>query len=60
MSIRFKVWVQIEEVDSQYGKITDVDLPFAATAEFEKLDDAERFANALHSVGEIMENEFYP
>lgn len=40
MENRFKVWIDVEEVDDDGNNVMDHDLPFAACAEFDTLEKA--------------------
>lgn len=53
MSKVYKVWIEIEEYDEESGVGETVPLiDFAATADFETLEEAHQFALALHEAGE--------
>lgn len=48
----YKVWIEIEEHDSETDEYRNVDLLyFPATADFDSDEAAQAFANRLHEVG---------
>lgn len=56
----YKVWVCVERCDDKTDKYEDIDLNFAATAEYKSQRHARDFAEELHALGEKMHNGSTP
>lgn len=48
MAKTYKVWIELEECDEERDACQTLDLPFADEAEFDTLEEAERYAQMMH------------
>jgi hypothetical protein len=49
MATLYKVWVCVEEYDTEREEGEDMDLPFGSVRDFKRRQDAVDFATALHN-----------
>ena len=55
---KYKVWIEVEEIDEEADTYEDVDVDIPASGAFTTLDEAERFAHDLYDLGQNIVGEY--